>query len=350
MLMKKYSITNLFIITSFSFYWIIGYALAANTIEVTNRYLYGPGPFPDQTLKTAWIRNLEMDSFLTGIVAGVNNLGEEPNVSGETLQGKTVDGMLSDNTLISESIDMSNAVIMNGQFNLLLAAVLGGPNNGNTYFYSDEDFNWWIKDDIAIDPGFPAGIVRINDFTFTTKPRLIPYSIQTELGYPGGTNQSGSLEAGRIALGYLGDDDADGYIDGMFNAIGRFPLESIFLPGAPFVQLFTFKSDIHISAQESALLSLASARSYVNALSEVVDNDKGHVDIDVIKDNVSIRISKTIFHLKRAISSNDCNECLWINEVIQSLEPKVENTEYPDKSIFDSVFNKMIKERKKENA
>lgn len=313
---------------------------AAHTIEVTDRTLFGPGPFPDQKLKTAWIRNLTFDSFLNGIVKGKNNLGEPPNVSGEELQGKIVDGKLSDDTLINEDIDMSNAVIMNGQFNLLLAAVYGGPNSGDTHFYLDDDYNWWIKDDIAIDPGFPAGIVKINDFTFTTGPRIIPSSIQTEAGYPGGTNQTGSLAAGRVALGQLGDKDLDGYLDGMFNAIGRFPMESIFLPGAPFVQLFEFRSDIPITALDAALLTAASVRQYAALASDLKNTSPKHQDIGAISEEINQGIVKIQALVEHARRNRECASCTNIDSLTEILG-SIKNSSNQQEKI-DRIFSLLM--------
>ena len=332
----------------------IGNVMAAHTIEVTDRYLYGPGPFPDQKLKTAWIHNINFDDFLTGKVQGTNNLGEEPNVSGEILQGKIIDGMLSDKTLINEDIDMSNAVIMNGQFNLLLAAVYGGPNKGDTFFYTDDSFNWWIKDDIGVDPGFAAGIVKINDFTFTTGPRIIPHSIQSESGYPGGTNQTGSLEAGRVAFGRLGDKDGDGYLDGMFNAIGHFPMASIFLPGAPFVQLFEFKSDIPIVVSDAALLSIASTRSYLNLLNELRVKNTKHQDIPAIKENISKETTHIIALLKKVKmeqANSGCADCKKISELINTLDKNMKDkNESGIKPALENAFKVMLKLHRNKNV
>lgn len=328
--------------------------MAAHTIEVTDRYLYGPGPFPDQKLKTAWIHNINFDGFLTGKVHGVNNLGEEPNVSGEKLQGKIIDGMLSDKTLINEDIDMSNAVIMNGQFNLLLAAVFGGPNNGDTFFYTDENFNWWIKDDIGVDPGFAAGIVKIDDFTFTTGPRIIPQSIQSTSGYPGGTNQTGSLEAGRVAFGRLGDQDGDGYLDGMFNAIGHFPMGAIFLPGAPFIQLFEFKSDIPIAISDVALLSIASTRGYLNLLNELQVKNAKHQDIPAIKEKITAGTSHIVSLLKKVKLEQEkkgCSDCKEISELIHSLDKSiVEKNRTGIKPAIENAFTIMLKLHRNNNV
>ncbi len=297
--------------------------VSAYTIKVVERHLFGPGPFPDQKLQTAWIRHLELANFLNGTVKGFNNREREPNVSGEARQGKTVDGQLSDSTLINENIDMGNAIIMNGQFNLLLAAVYGGPNQGDTHFYLDKSFNWWIKDDIAIDPGFDFGVVKINDFTFSTSPRVIPYSAQTARGYPGGTDQIGSTEAGRVAMGGLGDKNMDGYLDGVFNAIGLFPIDSMFLPGAPFVQSFGFESDIPISATDAALLTVANARSILALARRLQNENASHPDIGPLFEEAFDRLRTAVKHIDHATAAQaTCSpECEQLRSARSTLLP-----------------------------
>ena len=319
---------------------------ASNTIEVTERKLFGPGPFPDQVLDVAWIRELEFNEFLNGVVKGSNNLGDEPNVSGEALQGKDIDGMLSDNTLINENIDMGNVVIMNGQFNLLLAAIYSDANNGDTFFYTDEDLNWWIKDDIGIDPGFAAGIVKIENFTFSTSPRIIPYSIQTEKGYPGGTDVIGSTNSGRVALGRLGDDNQDGFLDGTFNAIGQFPMKAIFLPGAPFVQSFGFKSDIDINSIEAALLTIANARSYLKLLNDTREKDPQHTDIKVLFDEAVDRTRLALLHVNKSIEtcSEHCQQLKTVKENLDGILNELKQAKPTAKNMIatvDTVFNQL---------
>jgi hypothetical protein len=177
-----------------------------------------------------------------------------------------VDGKLSDGTLINENIDMGNAVIINGQFNLLLGAVFGGPNKGSSHFFLDAADNWTIRDDIAMDPGFPEGVVKINQFTFSTGPRAVPLSIQTEHKFPGGVDKVGSLASGDIVVGRLGDDDFDGHVDGVFFAMGQLPLSSPFLPGAPFVQRMEFTSTVPIQPLEAVLLTVATSRNCLRSL------------------------------------------------------------------------------------
>jgi hypothetical protein len=196
---------------------------------------------------------------------------------------------------------MGHAVIMNGQFNLLLCAAFGGPSRGASNFFLDENANWTIKDDIAIDPGFGEGIIKINDFIFTTGPRVIPPSMQTESGYPGGVNVVGSIRSGDVVLGRVGDDDSNGLIDGVFMAVGRFPLGSVLLPGAPFVQRFEFVSDIPIAPIGAAFLSVANAR---NALQQFLTLSKGHQPqasgVDALVPSALDRLKFALHHLVRA--------------------------------------------------
>lgn len=133
---------------------------------------------------------------------------------------------------------------MNGRFKLLLAAIDGGPAHGAARFFLDEHGNWTIGDDIAIDPGFTWGLVKLENFRWSTGPRRLPRSTQTAEGHPGGVDQAGSRVSGDFIPGRLGDDDLDGRLDGLMNAVGSFPLSSVILPGAPFAQTRTFVSDI----------------------------------------------------------------------------------------------------------
>jgi hypothetical protein len=235
-------------------------------ITIGKRTLYGPGPFPDQTLGVGHVASMNFHEFMRATVSAFNNGPAEPNVSGEAAQGSLVDGKMSDGTLINENIEMGNAVIINGQFNLILAAVFGGPSKGASNFFLDDAYNWTIRDDIAMDPGFPEGVVKINEFTFSTGPRPVPLSIQTQRKFPGGVDRVGTLASGEIVVGRLGDDDFDGHVDGVFFAMGQLPLTSPFLPGAPFVQRMEFTSTVPISPLESVLLTVATSRNCLRSL------------------------------------------------------------------------------------
>ena len=247
--------------TDLAFLW--GHRAPPFHVTLTGGTLFGPGPLEDQPLKPGNLVNLYLGGTLGGFIPAFNNRGAEPNLPGEILQGKAVDGLLSDGTEANENVDVGFVSLMNGQFKLFLAAVQDGPNQGKINFFLDEGWHWTIRDDIGIDPGFPVGVVKFRDFTFSTSPRVIAYSRQTEAHNPGGVDRAGSIPSGGVVPGALGDANFDGKLDGVFNAIGRFPYDSVILPGAPFAQTRVFDTDIPVTSTQAALLTLANALSYL---------------------------------------------------------------------------------------
>lgn len=243
-----------------------GISVPARTIVLTGGNLYGPGPLPDQRLVSGALNELKLARPLTGTIAQANNGAAPPNLPGEAAIGKTPNGLFSDGTPVNENIDVGHVLLMNGKLKLFLAALAGGPNRGNVHFYLDRYWNWTIQDDIGIDPGFAEGVIKFDEFTFSTSPRLLPLSTQTQNKEPAGVDRAGSLPSGAVVPGLLGDDDGDGKLDGTFNAIGSFPLGSVFLPGAPFAQTRVFTTDIEVSAELAAFLTLANAVSQLRAL------------------------------------------------------------------------------------
>ena len=231
-------------------------------LVLTGGQLFGPGPLPDQPLDPGGLENLHLAAPFTGAIPPFNNGAAEPNLPGELRQGKVIDGLLSDGAEANEHVDVGFVSLMNGRFNLFLAAVQDGGHHGWINFFLDRNLHWTIYDDIGIDPGFPVGVVKFRDFIFSTGPRVLPVSRQTENGAPAGVDQAGSVASGEVIPGRLGDDDFDGLLDGMFNAIGRFPYDSVMLPGAPFAQTRVFTTNIPVSADHAALLTLANALSH----------------------------------------------------------------------------------------
>lgn len=275
----------------------------AHTIRLVAGHLYGPGPLEDQGLPPGELRNLVLEDggpLLEGAIALANNGGDEPNVPGERLQGGTIDGRLCDGTPINENVDVGYVELMNGNLKLLLAAVGGGPHQGVVHFYLDDDRNWIILDDIGIDPGFEIGVIKIQDFTWSTGPRLLPFSKQTTAGYPGGMDRAGSKASGEYIPGVLGDDDFDGRLDGVFNAIGSFPLDSAFLPGAPFAQTRRFETDIPVDASTAAALTLVNARNYLALAEELAAQEPGAHGVDELARIGRERLELVERHLRAA--------------------------------------------------
>lgn len=300
-------------------------------IELVERVLYGPGPMPDQKLARGHVHNMQFDAFMHALVPGANNGSEPPNVSGEALQNSPVDGKLSDGTLINENIDMGNALLLQGRFNLLLGAVHGGPHQGDSTFALDRDLNWTIEDDIAIDPGFPEGIIKIHDFKFTTGPAFVPTSVQTQRNHPGGVDMVGSLRSRDVLVGRVGDDDFDGYVDGIFLALGNFPLDSILLPGAPFVQTIQVAADVPLHALDAAMLSLAAARNHLKFFQQHQAESLSRDAVKLLFEAADERTGLGLRHLHRALQGAQCaNACEQVKQIeaqvaklgIDSVEPE----------------------------
>lgn len=238
-------------------------------VVLTGGTLYGPGPLEDQQFRPGLLANLYLGGALSGFIPAFNNGAAEPNLPGEIRQGKTVDGLLSDGAPANEHVDVGSVTLMNGKFNLFLAAVQDGPNQGRIHFFLDEGWNWTIRDDVGIDPGFPIGVIKIQEFTFSTSPRVIRFSRQTESGAPAGVDRAGSIASGEVVDGAVGDANFDGRLDGVFNGIGRFPFDSVILPGAPFAQTRVFDTDIPVTPAQAALLTLANALGHLRLALDV---------------------------------------------------------------------------------
>lgn len=295
--------------------------LQMHSIKLVARQLYGPGPLPDQKLGAGHVHNMPFVGFMDARVPGTNNGAAPPNVSGESLQGTTVDGKLSDGTLINENIDMGHALLLQGRFNLLLAAVHGGPNQGNSRFFLDKKLNWTIQDDIAIDPGFAEGIVKIKDFVFTTGPTFVPQSVQTQRGYPSGMDLVGSLRSGDVIAGRIGDDDLDGLVDGVFIALGNFPLEAILLPGAPFVQSIEFVSDIPLHSLDAAMLSLAAARNRLAFIAEHREPALSSASVRDLVEGAQGRLAIAKRHFERMQTASLCEpQCDAARQLAQQVQ------------------------------
>jgi tetratricopeptide (TPR) repeat protein len=317
--------------TSLEFIW--KWENSDYTLDLFTGKLYGPGPLEDQTLKPGALQNLYLKEgqFLDGTIKLFNNGGAEPNTPAEILQGLKIDGQLSDGTLINENVDVGRVFLMNGRFNLLLAAVGGGPNEGLLHFYLDKQGNWTIQDDIAIDPGFPEGIIKFNDFTFSTGPRILPLSKQTQLQYPAGVDRAGSISSKGFVEGYLGDDNFDGYLDGVFNAIGTFPFDSILLPGAPFAQTRSFRSKIPVDKFQALYLTLSNLNSYLN-LTDKIELGKGE-EFTRLVEIIRKRMPIILEHTKRAEPLFDKSDKSW--QTFQSQVAEMNRLVLGDISVTD---------------
>lgn len=219
-------------------------------------HFYGPGPIvPDTPLPEGSIRGISFD------------LDKLEGVAAFAAGGR----MLSDGKTITNGNIDAGALEIGGQGEgkaFWLYAVAGGPNEGRERYHFDADYNMIWTVDLALDPGFAEGIVRVDGFALTTGAVAVPLSLQTAGGMPGGYDKAGSLASGATLIGRVGDFDADGFMDGTIVATTNVPLQADLLPGAPVGNVRGFRTDIPIPplfALELTVRGVANLRPQVEA-------------------------------------------------------------------------------------
>jgi hypothetical protein len=207
---------------------------------------YGPGKVKDMVLFDAQIHEIGLSAPVNFITPLSNNAGEEPNICGEKEIGKKATGFLSDGvTRINENIDVCAFMINSAK--LLVAVIDGGPHGGQQVAVTTDGggiVTMTMTMDFAIDMGIgAAGIIKL-EFYGTTGEVTLPYSLQTQLGIEGGMDAAGSLKPGDKIQGRLGDYNGDGMLDGAIVLAGNLPLNSVFMPGAPYALIRYFDTNV----------------------------------------------------------------------------------------------------------
>lgn len=207
---------------------------------------YGPGRVPDSVLFDAQISGIGFSAPLNFVTPLANNGAEPPNVCGEAESGKTPTGLLSDGiTRINENVDACAFDLNHAR--VLVAIIDGGPHQGQQVAVTtakDGKATMTMTMDFAIDMGIgKAGVIKLQ-FYGTTGEVVVPTSLQTALGIGGGVDAAGSLKPGDKLQGRLGDYDHDGMLDGAIVVAGNIPLNSIFMPGAPYALIRYFETDV----------------------------------------------------------------------------------------------------------
>jgi hypothetical protein len=231
-------------------------------LNITGGIFYGPGQMVDSPLPEGTLGYIEFQHPLVGATQFFNNGSESPNIPGEAEISGTADGLLSNGIAFNEHVDGGVAGVGMGAMRFLTVIAADGPNQGREIYELQPDYNWKITTDLALDPGFPEGLVISNNLEITTGIRWVPKSLQTQKDIPGGEDRAGSLPSGVPVIARLGDYDMDGFLDGAIVGASNIPLNHMFLPGAPVVQIRDFVSDIPISTFDASLLVVASINNY----------------------------------------------------------------------------------------
>ena len=240
----------------------VPFARAATMYSTDESYMgagtfYGPGALDDSSLFPVIIRNMGFLGPLSYITPFVNNGPAEPNICGERQLEKVPDGLLSDGvTKVNENVDV--CVLEFNGLKMAAGIVDSGPHRGVQIATTTEDGHMVMTMDFALDMQIgKGGIIRI-PFYGTTGEVTLPSSLQTQMGIQGGVDKAGSLKVGDKIRGRIGDYDEDGMLDGAIVVAGTMPLDSVFLPGAPYAIVRYFDTDIPYDGAVFGKLPLAS--------------------------------------------------------------------------------------------
>ena len=232
-----------------------------HTFFLEGGYFYGPGPIvPDTELPHGRLSNIHFDPQLLSGYCEFANDGSKS-------------ALLSDlKTRVNQNIEAGRLLIGGGTSPVLLTAVDGGPHHGTEQYYFDEAYRFVWRVDIALDPGFAEGIIRLDDFALNTGVVRIGRSLQSRAGQPGGYEQAGSLKSGEYLAGRVGDFNQDGFLDGILVAAPNVPLAADMLPGAPVGNRRGFRTDVPIAPQLSAELMLRGALQMREAIATTLSD------------------------------------------------------------------------------
>jgi hypothetical protein len=218
---------------------------------------FGPGKLPDSTIFDITIRDVIFLSDGTFVTPFRNGGKEGPHTDGEIATETVPNGMFSDGvTMINENAD-AGPFSLNGT--VFLAGISdGGPHHGEQLALMHGG-TMIMTMDLVLDMGIgEAGMVKM-PFYGTTAEVVVPLSLQTQMGLPGGIDRAGSLPSGTKLSGRLGDFNHDGYLDGAIVVAGNLPLTSIFMPGAPYALIRYFETDMPVDGERVGRLPGAQA-------------------------------------------------------------------------------------------
>jgi hypothetical protein len=212
---------------------------------------------PDTPLPEGKLGSIVLDNELGGASEFFNNGLEPPNVPGEMEIYGHLGGRLSNGAPFNEHV--YGGVVSIGQGALKMLSVIAGDGEmkGRETYRLNERLNWIIHTDLALDAGFPQGLVISRNITITSGVLLVAPSLQTETGLKGGMDEAGSLPSGAPIYGMLGDMENRGFLDGRIVGVGRVPLGFMFVPGSPLVMQRNFRSNIPVTREEAGVLTFA---------------------------------------------------------------------------------------------
>lgn len=215
-----------------------------DTFNGTGKFL-GPGPYiVEQDLFEMHLKKLSFSNTSDFTMPFENNGDALPNICAEYDVDEKPDGLLSSGLVLNENADMCLANVAGTD--MLIALVQRDPLQGQAKFMIFDHKELLVSMDIAFDLGIGSkGIVYMPFYGRSGRVR-IPYSLQTQVGMPGGTDRAGKHASGGWLQGRFGDFDSDGFLDGTLVSVGNIPLESPVFPGQPYAMIRHFVLDIPV--------------------------------------------------------------------------------------------------------
>jgi len=302
-----------------------GTAAEGFELEILGGAVYGPGSMPETPLSPGRFTHIELDDMLSGVTTFFNNGPEPPNNPYEPEIFGTSTGKLSNGVPFNEHVYGGIVTIGQGALRMLAVISGDGPSEGGETYELDERLNWRLRTDMALDPGFPEGLVVSKNLDITTGVVLVKLSLQSQDGNAGGIDAAAQLPSGAPVFGRIGDEDEDGFLDGEIVGAGRVPIDYLFVPGAPMVQRRVFVSDIPVSAHASGILAIANVAN-LRLVLDVIDGDRPEA-ADYIAETLSEigqEFSTRADRAAQRLSKIDAKEAVLAQEIADSLAKATE--------------------------
>lgn len=276
---------------------------SASSIEfiLQGGQFYGPGDGGVHSFPLGSLKGFVPTGPLEGFIPFENNGGDAPNIIAESQQiGGIVDGALSDGTLLNENLN--NGFILNtddpvnGKVSTLVAAIEGGPFDGEEIFNLDEKGNMVLHVYSAFDSGDPSTVAKAM-VRPTTGAVRVPLSVKTQLGLEGGKDFAGPYKSGRVFVGRVGDFDLDGYMDGSLMLAEVSALGLPVAEGDPVYFFRPFTSDIPISSKDAISLTLNGViQNFLEPVIETITAEEYDITLGYLSD-ITLRIDSALANL-----------------------------------------------------
>lgn len=219
--------------------------------------LLGPGTDRETQLSSLVLHNIIFVSKTDFHVPFSNNGAERPNICADPMKPAPASGKLSNGDRINESVDACPMGIAGAQALIGVAAPTGETNQPEAVMTDDGQLI--LSMDASIDFG-DGKVVRLPLY-FTTGTVNVPQAASAALT-KAGAGVAGRFQAGATISGRIGDQNADGWIDGTLVATAVMPPNAPVAAGKPFVIMRNFELDIPVAGIQSGNIKrLAEAKS-----------------------------------------------------------------------------------------